>query len=445
MTGEQPQRIVVATPEVLGACRAGPAVRAWHLAAALAADPVGHTVTLAAVPGSGSVTTPGFSTVPADPSTLQRLAREADVVVVQGDLLTRVPALGESGTVVVADLYDPYQLEALEQSAALDPDHRRRAIWATGRAVDDLLRRGDLFLSAGGRQRDFWLGALAGAGRLNEATHTASPDFGLFLIDVPFGIEDEAPRHTRSVLRDVVPGIGPDDVILWWGGGIYNWLDPHTLLEAVAQLVGAHPEVRLVFAGTRHPNPDVGETRAASNTRTHADQLGLTGGHVFFLDWVPYDDRGSYLLEADIVVTTHLDHLETAFSYRTRLLDALWASRPVVATGGDAVGDAIAARGAGIVVPARNPDALADALAQLVEDPARRAACGATAGQAGCERRWSVVVHPLVQFCRAPSSAPDQSDPLIGPMLTNPAARPPHASRFTRARRFTGRVVRRLG
>ena len=42
-------------------------------------------------------------------------------------------------------------------------------------------------------------------------------------------------------------------------------------------------------------------------------------------DWVAYDDRQNYLLEADVGVSTHLDHVETEFSFRTRILDYLWA------------------------------------------------------------------------------------------------------------------------
>jgi glycosyltransferase involved in cell wall biosynthesis len=441
VTGGRPQRIVVTTGEVLGTWRAGPATRAWHLAAALANDPIGHDVTLAARPGPGEVATPGFSTAPANAPALEALGRAADVVVAQGDLLSRFPALGQPGTVVVGDLYDPYQLEALEQTAGLDPDHQRRAIWAAGRAVDDLLRRGDLFLCAGGRQRDLWVGALATAGRVNEATHRASPDLSALLVDVPFGVDEDRPEHERAVLRDVVPGIGPDAVIFWWGGGIYDWLDPATLLNALAVVVVRHPEVQLVFAGARHPNPDVDVTRAAAEARARADRLGLTGRHVHFLDWVAYDERGSYLLESDVVVSTHLDHLETAYSYRTRLLDALWAERPIVTTGGDALGAMVAEHGAGLVTPPGDVEALARALTELVEDPARRAECGRAAGRLGCEQRWSRVVAPLLEFCRAPTPAPDRVDPLIGPMLRNPRSGPPRASLPVRVRR----AARRLG
>jgi glycosyltransferase involved in cell wall biosynthesis len=435
-----PSRVLIATPEVLGSRRAGPAVRAWHLARALASSTIGCTVTLAAPRGEGEVDAPGFAVAGGDAATLSRLAREADVLVVQGDLLTQVPALGRPDAVVVADLYDPYQLEALERTSTFEPDIRRRAIWAAGRAIDGLLRRGDVFLCAGGRQRDFWLGALAGAGRINEATHA---QIDALLLDVPFGVDDEPPRHIGPVLRDVVRGIGTKDLILWWGGGIYEWFDPFTLLEATARVVEQFPHVHLVFAGSRHPNRDVAETPTASRARTHADELGILDRNVHFLDWVPYDERSSYLLESDVAVSTHRDSIETTFSYRTRLLDALWAGLPVVATGGDGLGELISTRGGGVVVPAGDVDALVEALIAFVSDADWRAGCAKAARELGEELTWSAVVEPFVEFCRAPRPAPDRLDPLIAPMLASPGALPPNAPVATRARRLATRLTRR--
>ena len=51
--------------------------------------------------------------------------------------------------------------------------------------------------------------------------------------------------------------------------------------------------------------------------------------------WVPYDERADFLLDADLGVSTHLEHIETAYSFRTRVLDYWWAGLPVVATDGD--------------------------------------------------------------------------------------------------------------
>ena len=45
--------------------------------------------------------------------------------------------------------------------------------------------------------------------------------------------------------------------MILWGGGIWEWFDPLTLIRAVARIRRARPEVKLFFMGTRHPNPMV--------------------------------------------------------------------------------------------------------------------------------------------------------------------------------------------
>ena len=100
------------------------------------------------------------------------------------------------------------------------------------------------------------------------------------------------------MLRGVVPGIGDDAKIILWGGGVYNWFDPISLLRAVDKLRARLPEVRLYFLGMKHPNPHVPEMRMAVRTKELADELGLTDTHVFFNEgWVEYEDRQNYLLE----------------------------------------------------------------------------------------------------------------------------------------------------
>jgi glycosyltransferase involved in cell wall biosynthesis len=220
------------------------------------------------------------------------------------------------------------------------------------------------------------------------------------------------------VLKGVVPGIGPDDKVLLWGGGIYNWFDPLTLLRAVDKLRARVPEVRLYFLGLKHPNPHVPEMRMAVDTRALADELGLTGTHVFFNHgWVEYADRQNYLLEADVGVSTHFDHVETQFSFRTRLLDYFWASLPVVTTGGDALAEHLERTGAGLAVPAEDVDALEAALYALLSDDVRVEACRVASLALADEYRWSRVLQPLVEFCRHPRRAHDLADPRMAALL----------------------------
>jgi hypothetical protein len=152
--------------------------------------------------------------------------------------------------------------------------------------------------------------------------------------------------------------------------------------------------------------------RMAAATRELSDSLGLTGKHVFFnSEWVDFDDRQNYLLDADVGVSTHFEHVETTFSFRTRMLDYLWAGLPIVATGGDTFGDLVTTEGLGVTVPEQDVDALADALERTLYDDEFAAGCRESVARVRGDYRWETVLRPLIEFCRAPRRAPD----LVGP------------------------------
>jgi GT2 family glycosyltransferase len=412
----QRRRIVVATGDVVEPKMAGPAIRAWHMACALARE---HDVQLVSTQ-EATLTHPDFPVRAVDERELAQLEAWCDVVVFQGNLMRQHPALRNTDKIVVTDIYDPFHLEVLEQARGLQPSGRLLAVQSSTDVLNEQLRRGDFFLCASEKQRDFWLGQLAAVGRINPATYDRGENLDGLLAVAPFGVSDELPRHTRPVLRGVVPGINEGDKVVLWGGGIYNWFDPLTLLRAVDKLRGRLPEVRLYFLGLRHPNPQVGEMKMTDDAVALARELGLVGTHVFFNeDWVEYDDRQNYLLEADIGVSTHLDHVETEFSFRTRLLDYLWASLPIVATAGDSLAGLIETRDIGIAVPAGDVDALEAALFRILDDEAFHASCRASIERLAPDYRWSKVLEPLLEFCRAPVRAPDLVDPETSDMVAS--------------------------
>ena len=202
-----------------------------------------------------------------------------------------------------------------------------------------------------------------------------------------------------------------DDKVLLWGGGVYTWFDPLTLIRAVDAVRVDVPDVRLVFLGMKHPNPGVPDMVMADQARALAGQLGLTGTHVFFNEtWVEYDKRADYLLDADLGVSCHLPHVETAFSFRTRILDYLWAGLPVVTTAGDSFAELARTEGFGVSVPPEDAVALADVLTKLLTDDDERARM-AERSRAVSERfTWSTSLAPLVAFCRNPRRAADLLD-----------------------------------
>jgi GT2 family glycosyltransferase len=408
-------RILVATGDTLQPAMAGPAIRAWQIASALARE---HDVVLVSTTKCEGLHPADFDVLKVNDAQLRRLVRWCDVVVFQGYVMFEHPSIRTSDKVVVADIYDPFHLEQLEQARDLEPRSRRNVVRSSTDVLNEQLARGDLFLCASTKQRDFWLGQLAAIGRINPLTYDDDESLAHLVKIVPFGVSDTAPQATRPVLRGVVPGIGEHDKVVLWGGGIYNWFDPLSLLRAIDKLRGRLPEVRLYFLGMQHPNPHVPEMRMAVETRALADELGLTDVHVFFNDgWVEYDDRQNYLLEADVGVSTHLDHVETEFSFRTRILDYLWAGLPVVATGGDSLAELIDERGIGITVAPESVDELEAALYELLSDPVRNLECRRCSAALAAEFQWSKVLQPLVEFCRAPRRAPDLASPEMDDLI----------------------------
>jgi GT2 family glycosyltransferase/glycosyltransferase involved in cell wall biosynthesis len=403
------RRIVVATGDTLAARMAGPAIRAWQISKALATE---HEVVLVTTNEWHGIVHPDFEVRKVDDAELNKLVAQADVVIFQGFLMRQHPSLRTTNTVIVADIYDPFHLEQLEQARDHGAAVRRIVVREATDVLNEQLQRGDLFLCASTKQRDFWLGQLAAVGRLNPVTYDVDESMDELVKVVPFGVSDEEPVRTRPVLRGVVPGIGADDHVILWGGGVYNWFDPLTLLHAIDKLRARLPQVRLFFLGLKHPNPHVPDMRMAVETRALSERLGLTGTHVFFNEgWVEYEDRQNYLLESDIGVSTHLEHVETEFSFRTRILDYLWAGLPVVATGGDSFGELIERDRFGLVVPAGDVDALEEALFRLLSDQELHDECAVAARAAAESFRWSTVLAPLVEFCRAPRRAADLVNP----------------------------------
>jgi glycosyltransferase involved in cell wall biosynthesis len=399
-------RVVVLTEDVLSAKMAGPAIRAWHIAQALAAE---QEVVLATTSELCDVHAPNFSVESADHARFAELERWCDVAIVQGYLLHNVPEFRASKKVMLFDLYDPLHLEALVLTRDDDEPDRSVNVANTVRTLEEQLLRGDFFVCASDKQRDLWLGFLAALGRINPDTYGDDPTLRRLIDVVAFGLPDDPPVHTRPSLRGVVPGIGPDDDVVIWGGGLYDWFDPLTLIRAIDKIRVARPRVRLFFLGTRHPKPDIVESGVATEARRLANELGLTGTHVFFNDgWVPYQDRQNYLMEADVGVSLHLEHLETMYSFRTRILDYLWTGLPIVASAGDGFASIISNEGLGTVVPGEDVDAVVDALVGLLGDRRARDACRERAVAVAARFRWSVLLAPLLAFCAEPRAAADE-------------------------------------
>ena len=411
--------VLIITGDPIGRKLAGPAIRAWNMAELLSRE---STVRLVSLSGVEPLDSP-FEVVhvrPGDNRSFDKLEEWADVIVFQGHAMAVFKALQSTKKIVVVDIYDPMHLEQLEQGRELPLLQWTGQVHDATEVLNEQLQRGDYFLCASERQRMFWLGQLAGLGRINPLTYSGDPDLAGLLSVAPFGLSSTPPEHKRDVLKGVLPGIRLDDKLVLWSGGLYNWFDPETLIRAIADLSQRRTNVRLFFQGTKHPHPGVPEMEIVATSRTLAKELGVLDSSVFFnANWVDYDQRQNYLTEADAGVSTHFSHIETTFSFRTRILDYLWAELPMVVTAGDHFAELIEAENLGIVVEAGNVEELSQALERVLFDEDFISQTRQNIRRVRARYFWETALAPLIEFVADPHHARDNVALSQGRTVTN--------------------------
>ncbi len=394
--------VLMISPDTVGEKMAGPGIRYFEIAQILSRE---FKVTLA-VPNDNYPSSGGKLTFCRhDQQKLLDIYQKCDTVICQGIITKKYPFLLNGGKPLVIDLYDIFYLEELAGSCMLqrNPTSYLYAL----KIIQAQLKHGDFFICASERQRDFWLGMLTAAGRINPFTFQKDPTLRNLIALVPFGLPSKAPQQKRKRLKGSCPQIGRSDKIILWAGGIWDWLDPFTPIKAMSLIAQKRNDVKLFFMGTRRPLEKAISTTTLKAV-TLSRELQLLNRIVFFNDgWVPYEQRQDYLLDADIGITTYQDSLETHFSWRTRLLDYIWAGLPVVCNSGDSLSQFIQENNLGLVLSRMDERELAGALLFLLNNR-NSIKVKRNIVKVRPELIWEKAVGPLVSFCRNPRRANDR-------------------------------------
>ena len=387
-----PPRVVLISAEPLAERMPGPAIRAYELGRALAPH---ADVVLASPRGPEPVAPLELEVVEfhrADPRPLERLLDTASLVVAQPPWPHVAAAIRRSGARFVADLYDPEPFELLETLAGRSATVRRVAGALTLDRISAAVHLADHVICASERQRDLWLGLLLAERLISPAAYDRDPALRSRLDVVPFGVP------TAPALRTGPGPRRPGEELVLWNGGIWNWLDAPTAIRAVAALRRRRPQVRLLFMGAS------GAGQAARATAQARAEAAALGDAVTFHDgWVPYEQRADWLLDADCALSTHREHLETRFAFRTRLLDCIWAGLPIVCTDGDELAARVQRDELGATAPPGDVEATAAALEQVLARG--RGAYGPALERARAELAWERAAAPLVRWLG--EAAPD--------------------------------------
>jgi glycosyltransferase involved in cell wall biosynthesis len=170
-------------------------------------------------------------------------------------------------------------------------------------------------------------------------------------------------------------GLGPGHVLITQVG-IRSWRGNDDVLDAMTRVHRAAPHARLLFVGAP-------PARIAS-TLDKARGIGLEGvvsvlGH--------RHDIPEILAASDLVVDASYAGLGLTGSLR----EALAVETPVIGPRLEGVPELIIDGETGLLVPPRNPDALAQAMLRTIENPTRARAM-ARAGRKSVEAQFSTAV-----------------------------------------------------
>ncbi len=143
------------------------------------------------------------------------------------------------------------------------------------------------------------------------------------------------------------------------------------LLRAYASLLPRYPDLELLL---------VGKPQAGGHTERLLGKLGIAD-RIRFVSGISTEDMVRYYAEAAIAVVPSVYE-----GFGLPAGEAMACGVPVVSTDGGALPEVVG--DAGVLVPTRDAGALAEAIAALLEDPARREALGA-AGRARILEKFS--------------------------------------------------------
>ena len=370
---------------------AGPAIRSWEFATQLSKK---YTIVVLS-PNQSKLKSKNFILKKFSNKVLKSEMVDANFIISQIVNKEIIQLAQKNNTRIILDAYDPISLEALEIHRDKKIKHRILLNNLIVQEQSFSFLTADSIICASEKQRDFWLGVLSSMNKIDPESYDIDHSLRSLIDVVPFGLSSTPPINIKTNTLRSKFGFSKEDKVLLWGGGIWDWFDPLTLIEAVASVDDKY-NVKLVFMGIDHPNKNIPRMPMVKKAIQKATDLGVIDNKVFFNEgWVPYKQRQQFLLDADIGVSTHYDHLETRFSFRTRMLDYIWAELPIIATQGDSFAELIEEKGLGEIVPYQDKQALVDAIIKLVSNKSYYAETRKNLNMEQKDFYWEKCVEPI--------------------------------------------------
>jgi len=177
------------------------------------------------------------------------------------------------------------------------------------------------------------------------------------------------------------------------------------VIDALPTILAHYPDVVYIVLGATHPHivERQGETYRLM-LEDRAKRLGVDGNLIFHNRFVSLAELTEFLAAADIYITPYLNPEQITSG---TLAYALGAGKAVISTP-YAYAKELLAEGRGILVPWKDPSAIAAEIVGLLDDPEKRAGLRQRAGAYGRAMLWPAVAKSYLQSFERARTEHDQ-------------------------------------
>ena len=197
----------------------------------------------------------------------------------------------------------------------------------------------------------------------------------------------------------------------------FGLVDPRKGLEHVVEampgILAKDPRALYLVIGQTHPELQKRQGESYRNSLIEtARRVGVTGSLRFVNEYLTQGEIVEYLLASDVYVTPYLDPAQITSG---TLAYALGAGKAIVSTPYLHASEVLA-DGRGIVVPFRDPAAIAAAVGGILKDPVRKRALEERAYAYGRATTWPAIgaqVLTLMRHVVASREAADAAAPVL--------------------------------
>lgn len=200
----------------------------------------------------------------------------------------------------------------------------------------------------------------ASTGTMENAIHEGVSPAKVQVIPNGVGIFETNPNHRKKVREKL--NVKDDEILIVAVGRLVYEKGHEFLIEAMQKVASQSPHTKAVICGDGPRYDELASMIKNKSLENHVKLIGL------------WDDIPQLLSAADIfVLPSRWEGLSIA------LLEAMMAKLPIVATQVEGAEEALQHGSHGLVTPTQNPQALAQAILELIANPEKRTKLGLAA------------------------------------------------------------------